>query len=98
MSPEAVLYSAGLCGLLTLAAFGYGAFYVGSKMLAVKLIYGAHGCYFIVAALAILIFLSTPLGIGWKILIVASAVVYAAVPPVTWRFLVKLHAPEEQHS
>lgn len=99
MSAEAVLYTAALCGLLTLAAFAYGGFYAASKLWArFHMVYGAGACYFIVAGLAALIFLSTPLALGWKILIVASALVYAAVPPLTWRFLVKMHEPEEQHS
>lgn len=99
MSAEAVLYTAGLCGLLTLAAFAYGGFYAASKLLTkFGMLYPATACYLVVMVLAALIFLSTPLALGWKILIVASALVYAAVPPLTWRFLVKLHEPEEQHS
>lgn len=99
MSAAAVLYTAGLCGLLTLAAFAYGGFYAASKLLTkFSMLYPASACYLVVMALAALIFLSTPLALGWKILIVASALVYAAVPPLTWRFLVKLHEPEEQHS
>lgn len=99
MSAAAVLYTAGLLGLLTLAAFAYGGFYAASKLLTrFSMLYGASACYVVVAALAVLIFLSTPLAVGWKILIVASALVYAAVPPLTWRFLVKLHAPGEQRS
>lgn len=97
MSPAAVLYTAGLCGLLTLAAFAYGGFYAASKLLAkFGMLYGASACYLVVIVLAALIFVSTPLALGWKILIVASALVYMAVPPMTWRFLVKLHEPGEQ--
>ncbi|MGH8280058.1 MAG: hypothetical protein ACRETQ_10930 [Gammaproteobacteria bacterium] len=97
MTPEAVLYTASLCGLLTLAAFAYGGFYAASKLLAgFGMLYGAGACYVVVMAFAVLIFVSTPLALSWKILIVASALVYMAVPPVTWRFLVKLHEPEEQ--
>ena len=99
MSATAVLYTAGLCGLLTLAAFAYGGFYAASKLRTkFSMLYGASACYLVVAALAALIFLSTPLALGWKVLIVASGLVYAAVPPLTWRCLVKLHEPGEQHS
>lgn len=99
MNPAALLYTAGLLGLLALAGGGYGSLYTVSKLQSkYSMFYGAVVCYAAVAALAALIAWSTPLAVGWKILIVASALIYAAVPPMTWRFLVKMHATREQHS
>lgn len=99
MNPAALLYTSGLLGLLALAGGGYGSLYTVSKLQSkYSMFYGAVVCYAAVAALAALIAWSTPLAAGWKILIVASALIYAAVPPLTWRFLVKMHATREQHS
>lgn len=99
MNPAALLYTAGLMGLLALAGGSYGGFYTLSKLQAkASLWYVAVACYAAVLVLAVLIAGSTPLAPGWKILVVVSALVYAAVPPMTWRFLVKLHAPQRQHS
>jgi hypothetical protein len=43
----------------------------------------------ILAALAIILW--TPLGFGWKCLIVGCSLVFLAIPPVTWRFLQHTH-------
>lgn len=99
MTPAALLYSAGLMGCLALAGGGYGGLYTVSRMrLNTGLRYAAFACYGLVLLLAVLIAASTPLAPVWKILIVASALIYALVPPLTWRFLVKMHEPGEQHS
>ena len=47
--------------------------------------YGLHT----LAALTII--LSTPLGSGWKSLIVVSSFAFLAIPPMTWRFLRHTH-------
>ena len=47
--------------------------------------YGLHA----VAALAIVLW--TPLGLGWKCLIVGSSLAFLALPPMTWRFLHHTH-------
>jgi len=99
MTPATLLYTAGLLGLLALAGGGYGGLYTVSRLQSkYGMLYSAVACYALVAALAALIVWSTPLAVGWKILIVASALIYAAVPPMTWRFLVKMHEQREQHS
>lgn len=99
MSPAALLYTASLMGLLALAGGSYGGFYTVSRLQAKPgLWYAAMACYAAVLVLAALIAGSTPLATGWKILIVVSALIYAAVPPITWRFLVKLHEPQRQQS
>lgn len=99
MSPAALLYTAGLMGLLALAGGSYGGLYTVGKLQAkAGLLYAAFACYVTALVLAALIAGFTPLTTGWKILIMVSALVYAVVPPMTWRFLVKLHTPREQLS
>lgn len=98
MSPAAFLYTAGLLGLMALAGGGYGGLYTVSRLqVAAGLKYLAFASYGVALLLAALITVSTPLTPGWKILVMVSALVYAGVPPMTWRFLVKMHAPQEQH-
>ncbi|MBU6420562.1 MAG: hypothetical protein KGL98_06725 [Gammaproteobacteria bacterium] len=98
MTPAALLYSAGLMGCLALAGGGYGGLYTWSRMrLNAGLRYTAFVCYGLVLLFAVLIAASTPLAPVWKTLVVASALIYALVPPLTWRFLVKMHEPGEQH-
>jgi len=36
----------------------------------------------------------TPLHLGWKALIAASCALYLIIPPVTWRYLLRLHRTE----
>ena len=51
--------------------------------------YGLH----ILAALIIILW--TPLGFGWKCLIVGSSLVFLVLPPMTWRLLECTHQNEE---
>lgn len=99
MSPANMLYTAGLLGFLALAGGSYGGLYTLSRLQCkAGLKYAAYASYGVTLVLAALAAWSTPLTPGWKALVVVSALVYALVPPLTWRFLVKLHEPEEQHS
>ncbi|MBV8132752.1 MAG: hypothetical protein JO282_09635 [Alphaproteobacteria bacterium] len=50
--------------------------------------YGLH----VLAALTIILW--TPLGFGWKSLIVGSSLVFLAIPPMTWRLLQHTHQKE----
>ena len=50
--------------------------------------YGLH----ILATLAII--LGTPLGFGWKCLIIGCSLVFLAIPPMTWSFLHRTHENE----
>ena len=51
-------------------------------------VYGLH------TLVALTILLWTPLGIGWKCLIVGSSLVFLALPPLTWRLLQRTHDNE----
>ena len=51
-----------------------------------------------IATLAAAIVALTPLHYGWKALVVASAAAYLAIPPITWRYLTRLHRGENDAS
>ena len=56
-----------------------------------RLAVAAYGLHTLVA---LTIVLWTPLGIGWKCLIVGSSLVFLALPPLTWRLLQRTHDNE----
>ncbi|MGH8292284.1 MAG: hypothetical protein ACRESA_02310 [Gammaproteobacteria bacterium] len=95
MTPFALIYTTLLMGSMLIAAGAYGGLYALNKLWPRRgMLSCARVCYLIAAALAGAIILTTPLTPGWKLLILVSALVYAIVPPLTWRFLIKLHAAE----
>lgn len=95
MTPVALLETAVLLGCFALAGGGYGGLYsIGRLSARPALVRAGRACWVLAFAFALAIALATPLEIGWKLLIVASALVYAAIPPVTWRFLQRMHTDE----
>lgn len=93
MTPAALLETAILLGLFVLAGGSYGGLYsigrLGSRRV---LVWAGVACWVAALCVALAIVALTPLDFGWKLLIVASAIVYAAIPPMTWRYLERLHA------
>lgn len=90
-----VLETALLLGVYVLLAGGYGLAYTLGRLwdnalwqLAARAVYGLHG----LVALAIVA--ATPLGPGWKGLIVASSLAFLVIPPVAWRYLRRTHDAE----
>ncbi len=95
MTPESLLETAVMLGLFVLAGGGYGGLYsVGRLASRPALVLAGRACWVVAFALALAIMLATPLDFGWKLLILASALVYAVIPPVTWRYLGRTHADE----
>jgi hypothetical protein len=98
MTPAQVLATSLLLGFFVLLAGCYGVLYclgqLGARGALLRASYGAYALQALVAA-AIATF--TPLGWWWKLLIVASCVAYLPIPPLTWRYLDALHAPEEHY-
>jgi hypothetical protein len=79
-------------GALVVAAGAYGLLYCmarlrGSARLRVA---SSASCVALVALAAAIVAL-TPLHFGWKALVAASAAAYLAIPPITWRYLTRLH-------
>jgi len=84
-----------LLGLYVLLAGAWGVLYAVSHLCrmaifrgAAAVVYGLHG----LIALAVIMW--TPLGTGWKCLILASSLIFLAIPPFAWRFLQHIHGNE----
>jgi len=96
MTPDALIRTTVLMGLLVLAGGGWGVLYCLARVRARRdLLRAGAACYALVLVLALAICALSPLDVGWKLLIVASALAYAVIPPVTMRHLERLHAEEE---
>lgn len=95
MTPAAVLETAGLMGLFVLAGGTYGSLYSIGRLRGQRaLVRLSHLFWGVTLLLALVIWVFTPLDFGWKLLILASALVYAGIPPITWRYLERLHKEE----
>jgi len=96
MTPEALIQTTVLMGLLVLSGGAWGVLYcLGKARSRSDLVHAGMACYVLALGLALAISLYSPLSFGWKLLIVASALAYAAIPPVTLRYLERLHEGEE---
>ena len=92
MSALAILETGLLLGLYALLAGIWGVLWALAQF-PKRRMYGrlAIVAYGLHALAALTIILSTPLGSGWKSLIVVSSFVFLAIPPMTWRFLQHTH-------
>ena len=95
MTEFGLLQTGLLLGLYVLLAGTWGLLYAVARLWstaifrgAAAVVYGLHG----LTALAIIV--RTPLGMGWKCLIVASSLAFLVVPPIAWRFLQHIHENE----
>jgi hypothetical protein len=92
VTPDALLATSGLLGLFVLSAGAYGVLYgAGRLRQSRRSIAAATIAYGLLCAIVAAIAVVTPLGVGWKLLIGASALIYYAIPPVTWRHLHRSH-------
>jgi hypothetical protein len=98
MTGAQMLGTALLLGVFVLLAGCYGLLYcLGRLRASRRLRRAAAAAYLLQGVTAGLLALSS-LDPGWKALLLASFVLFAAIPPLTWRFLERLHEPQEQHS
>ena len=96
MTPEALIRTALMMGLLVLAGGAWSLLYcLGKTRARPAWLHAARGCYAIALGLAIAIAVQSPLSPGWKLLILASALAYAGIPPMTLRYLQHTHEGEE---
>lgn len=96
MTPESLIQTTVLMGLLVLAGGAWAVLYcLGQVRGDARLSRAARACYALALALALAIAVLTPLALGWKLLIIASALAYAAIPPITLRYLQGLHEEPE---
>lgn len=99
MTPVALIQTTVLMGLLVLAGGAWAVLYCLARTRAQpRLLQAARGCYALALAIALAIALLTPLAPGWKLLVLASALAYAAIPPITLRYLQGLHDEPEVRS
>jgi uncharacterized membrane protein len=95
MSALATLETGLLLGLYALLAGIWGVLWALARLRPMPIVarsavaaYGLH----VLAALTI--FSWTPLGFGWKCLIVGSSVAFLVIPPITWRLVQRTHDKE----
>lgn len=95
MTELGVLETGLLLGLYALLAGAWGILYTVARLCPMAIFRGAAAVHYGLHALAALaILMRTPLGLGWKCLILASSLVFLAIPPVAYRFLQNIHAGE----
>lgn len=99
MTPQALIETTVMMGLLVLAGGAWGVLYCMGRVRARKdLLRAGIASYALALLLALAIAVFSPLDFGWKLLIIGSALAYAAIPPITLRYLERLHSDEEAHS
>jgi hypothetical protein len=97
MSGPQLIYASLLLGAFVLLGGGYGVLHTIAHLRhAPGWLRGAHACYALQWLTTLALVASTPLGIGWKLLIVASCLATIAIPQVTWKYLERTHAHEHQ--
>lgn len=96
MTATSLIGTALLLGLFVLAGGAYAGLYsIGRLRSRPGWVRLGRLCYLAAFLCAIAVGTLTPLDIEWKLLILASAIAYAAIPPLTWHYLERLHANEE---
>lgn len=95
MTGPALLETALLMGLMMLAGGCYAGLYtLGRAYSRPALIRSGQICWLIAFTSTVVIMVATPLYFGWKMLLLASAAIYIVIPPITWRYLERLHGDE----
>jgi len=95
MTADAMVATALLLGMFVLLAGLYGLFYALAMLFPQPHLRPISlACYALHFAVMVVIVVATPLSPSWKALIVMSCLAYWAIPPVTWRYLVRLHQEE----
>ncbi len=95
MTADALLGTALLMGLLVLAGGSYAGLYaLGRVRSRPAMVWVGQLCWLVAFGCAVLLAVATPLDFGWKLLLLVSAIVYVVIPPITWRYLERLHIDE----
>ena len=99
MTPEALIQTAVMMGLLVLAGGAWSLLYcLGKTRARADFTHMALGCYIVALGLAVAIGVYSPLSPGWKALVLVSALAYAGIPPVTLRYLEQIHDYEGEEA
>jgi len=95
MTPSAMLATAVLLGAFVAAAGAYGLlFCLAAIKKKAELKPAVYATYAAMCAIAGAIVAFTPLYAGWKVLVAASCAAYVVIPPITMRYLARLHREE----
>jgi multisubunit Na+/H+ antiporter MnhG subunit len=96
MTPRAMVATALLLGAFVAAAGAYGLLYCLSRLWGrPRLKTWSHLSYGVLCAITAAVVVYTPLYFGWKVMIAVSCAIYLMIPPVTWRYLTRLHRREK---
>ena len=94
MNPQDFLATAILLGVFVVCAGCYGMLYtLGRLRPGHTFIVLAYGAYLLQGIVTAILVTHTSLALGWKLFLVASFLIYAAIPPITWRYLERTHQP-----
>jgi multisubunit Na+/H+ antiporter MnhG subunit len=98
MTPGAMVATALLLGAFVAMAGAYGLLYCASRLYDKAVLRTAtHLSSAALCIVATAVILFTPLHAWWKVLVVASCGIYLSIPPVTWRYLKRLHRGNRYH-
>ncbi len=96
VTPGAMVATALLLGAFVTAAGAYGCCYSLLRLRSRRgLRVGTYASGTALSAIAAALVVWSPLHAGWKVLIIASGIADLLIPPVTWRYLVRLHREEK---
>jgi len=96
MSGLATLETGLLLGLYALLAGIWGVLWALAQFRRTPIVgHSAAAAYGLHTLVALAIIWWTPLGLGWKCLIVGSSLAFLAIPPITWRLLQHTHDKEK---
>jgi len=95
MSEFGLLETGLLLGLYVMLAGLWGVLYGAARLWRRVMLRGvAAGVYGLHGLVALAVVMRTPLGSGWKVLVLAASLVFLAIPPLAWRFLEHIHQNE----
>jgi hypothetical protein len=98
MSAAQMLGTSLLLGMFVLLGGCYGLLYCLGRLRASRRLVRAAATAYLLQGVATGLLALSSLDLWWKVLLLASFLAFVAIPPLTWRFLERLHEPQEQHS
>jgi hypothetical protein len=98
MTAAQMLGTSLLLGAFVLLAGCYGLLYCLGRLRASRSLGRAAAAAYLLQGITAGLLALSSLDLWWKALLLASFIAFAAIPPLTWRFLERLHGPQEQHS
>lgn len=99
MSPGEILKTALLLGAFVTCAGCYGVLYaLGRIHRSRAIVIAAYVAYGAQCVMTGVLCADGELALGWKVVLTASCLAYFGIPPVTWRYLKRVHQTLEQQT